>query len=138
MSDFIKPLSYFFFIFFSSSFNLMVLYISCISFKVYMGRVRLKYVVLFLLLSHQLIMTSAVVTNNRLLLAVGLATGAVLSSYCKPHVFLLFITKVCPFMINREKTIFLLRSLKVNFYLSLLFAKKPRIYSFTLHFTSFV
>eukprot|EP00105_Crassostrea_gigas_P003168 XP_011415929.2 PREDICTED: uncharacterized protein LOC105319904 isoform X1 [Crassostrea gigas] len=46
-----------------------------------MGNVRLKHVVLFLLLSHQLIMTSAVVTNNRLLLAVGLATGAILSSY---------------------------------------------------------
>ncbi|XP_052692196.1 uncharacterized protein LOC128170463 isoform X1 [Crassostrea angulata] len=46
-----------------------------------MGQVRLKHVVLFLLLSHQFIMTSAVVTNNRLLLAVGLATGAILSSY---------------------------------------------------------
>lgn len=89
-----------------------------------MGRVRLKYVVLFLLLSHQLIMTSAVVTNNRLLLAVGLATGAVLSSYCKPHVFLLFITKVCPFMINREKTIFLLSSRDLTFCLSLLVAKE--------------
>lgn len=67
-----------------------------------MGKVRLKHVVLFLLLSHQFIMTSAVVTNNRLLLAVGLATGAILSSYSKSNVFSFFF-QVCSFMINQEK-----------------------------------
>lgn len=71
-----------------------------------MVKVRLKHVVLFLLLSHQLIMTSAVVTNNRLLLAVGLATGAILSSYSKAHGVSFFISNVCSFIINEEKHLF--------------------------------
>lgn len=71
-----------------------------------MGKVRLKHVVLFLLLSHQFIMTSAVVPNNRLLLAVGLATGAILSSYSKAHGVSFFISNVCSFIINEEKHLF--------------------------------
>lgn len=71
-----------------------------------MVKVRLKHVVLFLLLSHQFIMTSAVVPNNRLLLAVGLATGAILSSYSKAHGVSFFISNVCSFIINKEKHLF--------------------------------
>lgn len=74
-----------------------------------MVKVRLKHVVLFLLLSHQFIMTSAVVTNNRLLLAVGLATGAILSSYSKSHVFSFF-SSMFFYDKPRKKTNFFLRA----------------------------
>lgn len=73
-----------------------------------MGQVRLKHVVLFLLLSHQFIMTSAVVTNNRLLLAVGLATGAILSSYSKSHVISFFHFKSMFFYDKPRKKLFFL------------------------------
>lgn len=102
-----------------------------------MGKVRLKHVVLFLLLSHQFIMTSAVVPNNRLLLAVGLATGAILSSYSKSQGVSFFISNVCSFIINEEKHLFFPEvTWLITFFLLLLV---PNIYLYIyIYLTSFV
>lgn len=102
-----------------------------------MVKVRLKHVVLFLLLSHQFIMTSAVVTNNRLLLAVGLATGAILSSYSKSHGVSFFFHFKCMFFYNKriKKLIFSWGHVIKPFFFYYLFPIYIYIY---IYLTSFV